>query len=197
MRRARSSPRNALRRWPGRAPSAVGNCLRRQSSAPSVRTRPGYLPRRLRLSDSTPRSPLTSPAWILAQRDEASEALNRLQEGEQLLERQAVTGLVDHRGGDYHALERACLLLGRLDEARSSGNRAVDIEPVGTGRDVTEQVQRVGREPGVTRRGLGGKLYRRTGKQHEAHKHLTTATTMYREMDMQFWLEKAEADRDA
>jgi len=40
-----------------------------------------------------------------------------------------------------------------------------------------------------------GKLYRRTGKQHEAHKHLTTATTMYREMDMRFWLEQAEAER--
>jgi hypothetical protein len=39
-----------------------------------------------------------------------------------------------------------------------------------------------------------GKLYRRTGKRHEAREHLTTATTMYREMDMQFWLEQAEAE---
>ena len=29
-----------------------------------------------------------------------------------------------------------------------------------------------------------GKLYRRTGKREEADEHLTTATTMYREMDM-------------
>ena len=29
-----------------------------------------------------------------------------------------------------------------------------------------------------------GKLYRRTGKREEAREHLTTATTMYREMDM-------------
>jgi len=36
-----------------------------------------------------------------------------------------------------------------------------------------------------------GKLYQRTGKRQEAHKHLTTATTMYREMDMRFWLEQA------
>src|SRR5262245_18407262 len=32
-------------------------------------------------------------------------------------------------------------------------------------------------------RGLG-KLYRRTGKREQAQEHLTTATTMYREMEM-------------
>jgi len=37
-----------------------------------------------------------------------------------------------------------------------------------------------------------GNLYRRTGDQAKAHEHLTTATTMYREMGMAFWLEKAE-----
>ena len=39
-----------------------------------------------------------------------------------------------------------------------------------------------------------GKLYRRTGKRQEAQDHLTTATTMYREMDMRCWLEQAEAE---
>jgi carbon-monoxide dehydrogenase medium subunit len=39
-----------------------------------------------------------------------------------------------------------------------------------------------------------GKLYRRTGKREEAHEHLTTATGLYREMDMRFWLEQAEAE---
>jgi len=39
-----------------------------------------------------------------------------------------------------------------------------------------------------------GKLYRRTGKRDEAQKHLTTATTMHREMDMTYWLEQAEAE---
>jgi tetratricopeptide (TPR) repeat protein len=38
-----------------------------------------------------------------------------------------------------------------------------------------------------------GKLYRHTGKQDEAREHLSTATTMYREMDMRFYLEQAEA----
>jgi len=41
--------------------------------------------------------------------------------------------------------------------------------------------------------GLGG-LYRRTGKRQQAQEHLTAATTMYREMDMRFWLEQAEAE---
>jgi len=39
-----------------------------------------------------------------------------------------------------------------------------------------------------------GKLDRRTGKREQAQEHLTTATTMYRELDMRFWLEKAEAE---
>jgi hypothetical protein len=34
------------------------------------------------------------------------------------------------------------------------------------------------------------KLSRRTGKREQAQEHLTTATTMYREMDMRFWLEQ-------
>jgi hypothetical protein len=35
-------------------------------------------------------------------------------------------------------------------------------------------------------------LYRRMDKREQAHEHLTTATTMYREMGMTYWLEKAE-----
>jgi hypothetical protein len=37
-----------------------------------------------------------------------------------------------------------------------------------------------------------GRLHRRTGKRKQARDHLTTATTIYREMDMPFWLEQAE-----
>ena len=39
-----------------------------------------------------------------------------------------------------------------------------------------------------------GKLYTRTDKREQAEEHLRTATTMYREMDMRFWLEQAEAE---
>ena len=38
------------------------------------------------------------------------------------------------------------------------------------------------------------KLSRLTGNRHQAEEHLATATTMFREMDMQFWLEQAEAE---
>jgi hypothetical protein len=36
-----------------------------------------------------------------------------------------------------------------------------------------------------------GKLYRRTGRPELAREHLARAGTMYREMDMRFWLEQA------
>ena len=42
-----------------------------------------------------------------------------------------------------------------------------------------------------------GTLYRRTGKHEQAQEHLRTATTLYREMDMRFWLEQAEAESQA
>ena len=38
------------------------------------------------------------------------------------------------------------------------------------------------------------KLSRRTDKREQAQEHLATATTMYREMGMTYWLEKAEAE---
>ena len=54
----------------------------------------------------------------------------------------------------------------------------------------------LGMRPLVAHCHLGlGKLYRRTGKREQAQEHLTTATTMYREMDMRFWLEQA-ADKE-
>jgi hypothetical protein len=38
-----------------------------------------------------------------------------------------------------------------------------------------------------------GKLYRHTGNREQARERLSNATAMYREMDMPFWLEKAES----
>ena len=52
-----------------------------------------------------------------------------------------------------------------------------------------------GMRPLVAHCHLGlGKLYRRTGKREQAQEHLTTATTMYRDMGMTYWLEQAEAE---
>ena len=38
------------------------------------------------------------------------------------------------------------------------------------------------------------KLYRRTGREEQAREHLTTATTMYRELRMDFWLVQGETE---
>ena len=56
----------------------------------------------------------------------------------------------------------------------------------------------IGLRPLVAHCHLGlGKLYRRTGKEQEAQEHLSIATTMYREMDMKYRLEQAEAEMGA
>ncbi len=53
----------------------------------------------------------------------------------------------------------------------------------------------LGMRPLVAHCHLGlGRLYRRTGKRQEVQEHLSPATTMYREMDMRFWLEQAERE---
>jgi len=55
-----------------------------------------------------------------------------------------------------------------------------------------------GMRPLVAHCHLGlGKLYRRTSKREQAREHLTTATTLYRDMDMRFWLKQAEAESRA
>ncbi len=170
--------------------------------------------------------PVASSAWVLAQLGEASEALGRLREGEQLLERQAARGFVSNLGWGYHSLGRACLALGRLDEARRLGDRAVESSPSQPGYaahalhllgDIATHPDRFDAESGevyyrkalalaeprgmrplVAHCHLGlAKLYRRTGKREQAREHLTTTTTMYREMDMRFWLEQAEAESTA
>jgi class 3 adenylate cyclase/tetratricopeptide (TPR) repeat protein len=166
---------------------------------------------------------VASSAWALAQLGEASEALNRLREGEPLLERQAARGVVLHRGWAYHSLGRACLLFGRLDEARSLSERAIESSPGHQGfvahalhllgdiathpdrfdaesgeahyRQALALAEPRGMRPLVAHCHLGlGKLSRRTGKRDEAREHLTTATTMYRDMDMRFWLKQSEAE---
>ena len=165
---------------------------------------------------------VASSAWLLAQLGEASEALNRLQEGEHLLERHATRGIVAYHVWAYHALGRACLLLGRLDEAWLLAERAIECSQGHHGfmahalhllGDIATHPDRFdtergeahyrkslalaeprGMRPLVAHCHLGlGRLYRRTGDREQVHEHLTTATTMYREMDMRFWLEQAEA----
>jgi tetratricopeptide (TPR) repeat protein len=161
-------------------------------------------------------------AWALAQLGETSEALNRLQEGEQLVERQAARGIVAYRTWAYHALGHACLLLGRLDEARRLGDRAVEFSPGHHGfaahalhllGDIVTHPDRFDARSGeahyrqalalaeprsmrplVAHCYLGlGRLYGQTGRGEEARAALSTAIALYRAMDMTFWLPQAEA----
>jgi tetratricopeptide (TPR) repeat protein len=160
-------------------------------------------------------------AWALAQLGEASEALNRLREGEHAVAGHTTAGM--RRAWDDHVLGRTCLLLGRLDEARNLGNCAVELLPSQPGAaahalhllgDIATHPDRFDAESGeahyrqalalaeprgmrplVAHCHLGlAKLYRRTGKREQARQHLTTASTMYREMDMRFWFDESEAE---
>jgi tetratricopeptide (TPR) repeat protein len=162
-------------------------------------------------------------AWALSHLGEASRALDRLREGEQLLELHAAKGIVGHLGSSYHSLGRASLLLGRLDDALRLGGRAIESSPRHPGfvaharhllgdiathpdrfdaergeahyRQALALAEPRGMRPLVAHCHLGlGKLYRRTDKPEQAQEHLTTATTMYRDMGMPYWLEKAEAE---
>jgi transcriptional regulator with AAA-type ATPase domain/tetratricopeptide (TPR) repeat protein len=163
---------------------------------------------------------VAASAWVLAQVGEASEALTRLREGALLLECQAAWHGVLM---PYQSMGRAALLLDRLDEAQSLGERAVTYSPFRQGDeahalhllgDIAIHPDRFDAESGETyyRKALAlaeprgmrpliahchlglGKLYRRTGQREQAHEHLTIATTLYREMDMKFWLEHAETE---
>jgi hypothetical protein len=39
-----------------------------------------------------------------------------------------------------------------------------------------------------------GRLFRKAGRHEQARQHLTSAATMYREMEMPFWLDQAESE---
>jgi tetratricopeptide (TPR) repeat protein len=142
--------------------------------------------------------------------------LNRLREGAQLIERYAARGIVGQLGWGYYSLGRACVVLGQLDEARHLADRAMESSPDHPGfaahalhllGDIATHPDRFDAENGEAhyRRALAmaeprgmrplvahchlglGKLYRRLGKREQAQEHLTTAATMYREMDMRFY----------
>jgi tetratricopeptide (TPR) repeat protein len=106
------------------------------------------------------------------------------------LGKRAVDVCVAHRERGHHAW--ALRLLGEVAGPGPAADRAVAERHY---RQALALADELGMRPLVAHCHLGlGKLYRRTGQREQAHEHLTTATTMYREMDMRFWLEKAEAE---
>jgi tetratricopeptide (TPR) repeat protein len=166
---------------------------------------------------------VASSAWILAHFGETSEAISRVHEGEELLERHAARGLLHNLGWDYYSLGRAYLLLGRLDEARGMCDRAVESSPRHPGfaahalhllGDIATHPERFdaksgeihyqqalslaearGMRPLVALCYLGlGTLYRHTNRDVAAREHLGMAIRMCGAMDMRFWLEQGEAE---
>jgi tetratricopeptide (TPR) repeat protein len=163
-------------------------------------------------------------AWALAQLGKASEAINRLRESEELVERIEVRDTVTHFGRVYLSMGRACLLLGQLDEAKRLGSRVAEAFSSRFGYsadashllgDIATHTDRFdaktgeahyrqalalaeprGMRPLIAHCHLGlGRLRQRTGNREQAREHLATATSMYREMDMRFYLEQAEAEK--
>jgi class 3 adenylate cyclase/tetratricopeptide (TPR) repeat protein len=83
-------------------------------------------------------------------------------------------------------------LLGEIASHRDPWNleRAEDCY-----RHAMALAEQLGMRPLIAHCHLGlGKLYRRTGQRDQARENLTTSTARYCEMDMQFWLKKAEAE---
>jgi len=158
---------------------------------------------------------------VLAQIGEANEALSRVREAEELLNRQTEKGIVGHRSSSYCAIGRVCLLLGRLDEARQLGVRALESSQRQPGfrahalhllgdlaahpdqfdadaasthyEEALALAQSHGMHPLTAHCYVGlSKLGRLTGKSEQARKHWTAGTAIYRELGMDYWLEQAE-----
>ena len=92
--------------------------------------------------------------------------------------------------------EQALDALRRLPEHPDAIARSLEADTAEAHyRQALALAEELGLRPLVAHCHLGlGRLYERTGKREEAQEHLTAATTMYREMDMRFWLEQAEAE---
>jgi class 3 adenylate cyclase len=116
----------------------------------------------------------------------------------------------------------ACHSAGRIDEAAAHAREALELtrrlgaraseadalclagdvastrgadEATGYYREALTLADTLGMRPLVAHCHLGlGKLCRRAGARKQAQEHAATATTMYREMGMRFWLEQAEVE---
>ena len=78
-------------------------------------------------------------------------------------------------------------LLGEIASRRDPPAAEEAEDAYGQAIDLGEEL---GMRPLVAHCHLGlGTLYRRTGQREQAQEFLTTAATMFREMDMRFWLE--------
>jgi tetratricopeptide (TPR) repeat protein len=113
--------------------------------------------------------------------------LDRLDEARRLADR-ALESSPSHPGFAAHALHLLGDIATHPDRFDAEGGKAYY-------RDALALAEPRGMRPLIAHCHLGlGKLCHRTGKRDQAQEHLTTAATMYREMDMRFWREQADAE---
>jgi class 3 adenylate cyclase/tetratricopeptide (TPR) repeat protein len=164
---------------------------------------------------------LASFALVRARLGEGDEAMNRLREAKELLEEGAARGNLRHVAVVSDVLGRVCLLLGLTEDAQRFAERAMDLSrrPQLAPRlslllaDIASHPDRFDPERSETwyRKAMAvaeaqeqwpvlahchiglGRLFSHIGKRQEAKEHSTIAATMYRDMDMRFWLEETEA----
>jgi hypothetical protein len=91
---------------------------------------------------------------------------------------------------ELHALGRACLLLGRLDDARRKADRAVETSSSqpGFAAYALHLLGDIASHPDGSDLQTGEVYYRQTLAFAEPRR-------IYREMDMTYWLEQAQAQR--
>ena len=157
--------------------------------------------------------------WVVSREGRPGDGIPYLERAVQM---QETLGLKLYLSEYYRLLGEALLLAGRLSEAQQTADRGLalahELGERGTEaqtrlllgevacessefstsdqlyRTAQSRAMELGMRPLVAHCHLGlGKLYRRTGKREQAQEHLTAAATMYREMGMTYWLEKAEA----
>jgi tetratricopeptide (TPR) repeat protein len=128
----------------------------------------------------------TRPAFILLCAGTSYFAASRIAEAaSHAREALALTRRLGARASEAHAL---CL----AGDVASAGGAE---DAPGYYREALALAGELGMRPLVAHCHLGlGKLYRRTGQREQARDHLTPATTMYRDMNMRFWLEEAESE---
>jgi len=125
----------------------------------------------------------------LLTRSEAYLGAGRIHEATKLAQRALdLSRKHQERGSQAHCL----LLLGDIASHR-------DPPDTGAAEDHYRQAmalaEELGMRPLVAHCHLGlGRLYRQAGSRQQAQERLTTARTMFRDMDMRFWLDKAELE---
>ena len=126
------------------------------------------------------------PALILLCAGMACHAFGRIDEAaSHAKEALALTRRLGARGNEAHALCLSGDIVSTtgVENAKGYYHQALAL------------AERRGMRPLVAHCHLGlGKLCRRTDMSDQAKEHLNLATTMYREMDMTYWLERVEAE---